>query len=58
MFMFIKKSEFEALTRRVEALEAAMGIGLSEEQRRRQEALEKQFDALWTYDGRKREEDG
>ena len=50
--MFIKRSDWERLERRVAALETALGMDTTAEERRRREELERQFDALWNYDGK------
>lgn len=48
--MWISKAAFEALERRVAALE----LPQTEEQRKKQEELERQWDALWNYDGKRK----
>lgn len=57
--MFIDRGEWEVLNARVKALEercaaleGALALPESEEERRRQAALAQQFAALWAYDGR------
>ena len=52
--MWISKAAFEALERRVAALEAALELPQTEEQRKKQEELARQWDALWNYDGKKK----
>ena len=52
--MWISKAAFEALERRVAALEVALELPQTEEQRKKQEELARQWDALWNYDGKRK----
>ena len=49
--MFVRRKDWEALQRRVEALEAAVQPGKLAVQRQKEEELAKQWDNFWSYDG-------
>lgn len=49
--MFVRRKDWEALQRRVEALEAAVQPDKRAAQRQKEEELAKQWDNFWAYDG-------
>lgn len=49
--MFVRRKDWEALQRRVEALEAAVQPDKRTAQRQKEEELSKQWDNFWSYDG-------
>lgn len=49
--MFVRRKDWEALQRRVEALEAAVQPDKLVTQRQKEEELAKQWDNFWSYDG-------
>ena len=49
--MLIKRREWEDVNARVAALETALGMPVTEEEKRREQELAKQWAALWNYNG-------